>query len=199
MAQWLFVLTLLIALLIDTMVALAIWRPEWNLWPPPGKSSWQYRLIWTLYTLLLPGALALALVDAETLPLDAWIGHATHLLVGGALVAGGSALALWGIHTLTFYASLGLEAQLVTGGPYQYTRNPQYVGDMALALGLAVLSASVLTTLVALATAVGFVLVPFAEEPWLEDHYGAAYVRYRERVPRFLGRGASAQGKVEQA
>ena len=184
--------TLSVAVLIDLLAIFALWRPEWQLWPPPGKDSWQYRLVWTLYSLLLPGVLGLALLDRETLPLDKWIGHAGHLSIGTGLVVIGTSFALWGIYTLSFRASLGLEGELVTRGPYRFTRNPQYVGDILIAAGLPILSGSVLTAIVAPVVALGFVLVPFAEKPWLASHYGEAYRRYKERHPRFLG-GSSFQ------
>jgi protein-S-isoprenylcysteine O-methyltransferase Ste14 len=28
---------------------------------------------------------------------------------------------------------------------------------------------------------------PFAEEPWLREHYGEEYEAFRERTPRFVG------------
>ena len=31
-----------------------------------------------------------------------------------------------------------------------------------------------------------YVLLPLAEEPWLERTYGAGYRRYKQRTPRFL-------------
>jgi protein-S-isoprenylcysteine O-methyltransferase Ste14 len=34
---------------------------------------------------------------------------------------------------------------------------------------------------------IALVLAPFAEEPWLEEVHGAAYLSYRRRTPRFLG------------
>jgi protein-S-isoprenylcysteine O-methyltransferase Ste14 len=30
--------------------------------------------------------------------------------------------------------------------------------------------------------------VPYVEEPWLLDRYGAAYLEYRKWVPRFIRR-----------
>lgn len=78
-----------------------------------------------------------------------------------------------------------------------FTRNPHYVGDALLAVGLPILTASLLTAIAGLIVAIGFVLLPFAEEPWLEARYGTPYVRYKERVPRFVGRGAPAREEIE--
>ncbi len=34
-----------------------------------------------------------------------------------------------------------------------------------------------------------WLVMPFAEEPWLREQYGEAYEQYAARVPRFVGRG----------
>lgn len=31
-------------------------------------------------------------------------------------------------------------------------------------------------------------LAPFTEEPWLTERFGDAYLAYKRRVPRFIGR-----------
>ena len=41
--------------------------------------------------------------------------------------------------------------------------------------------------ILAVGTGVWTFLLPFAEEPWLEEEYGKDYETYRERVPRFIG------------
>lgn len=41
-------------------------------------------------------------------------------------------------------------------------------------------------TLLATLAAVWFLVAPIAEEPWLEEHYGEAYRRYRDRVPQWM-------------
>ena len=45
--------------------------------------------------------------------------------------------ALWGVRTLGVHQSLGLEGELARGGPYELSRNPQYVGDTLLLVGYA--------------------------------------------------------------
>ena len=56
---------------------------------------------------------------------------------------------------------------------------------------LAVFAAAILVGLAAWIIATGgviaFALAPFAEEPWLEEVYGAPYRTYRKRTPRFFG------------
>jgi protein-S-isoprenylcysteine O-methyltransferase Ste14 len=94
---------------------------------------------------------------------------------------------MWGIRTLSWHASLGLEAELVRGGPYRFTRNPQYVGDMALLAGFGLACNSLATWALCALGIACFAMAPFVEEPWLRREYGEPYERYRRRVPRFLG------------
>jgi protein-S-isoprenylcysteine O-methyltransferase Ste14 len=86
------------------------------------------------------------------------------------------------------HRSLGLKEALVEAGPYRFTRNPQYVGDIFLLLGWAIVCNSLQTWVVSILAAVWFALAPFTEELWLREQYGEAYEAYRHRVPRYLGR-----------
>jgi protein-S-isoprenylcysteine O-methyltransferase Ste14 len=76
---------------------------------------------------------------------------------------------------------------LIEEGPYRYSRNPLYVGLLALYLGLALL----------LPTFWGLVLFPAAvllilwgairpEEQFLHQRFGAPYEDYTRRVRRWL-------------
>ena len=81
---------------------------------------------------------------------------------------------------------MGAKGQLKTEGLHRFSRNPQDVGDIAILIGWALLSASVVALPAILAGIAVFVAFPFAEEGWLEGQYGAAYLRYRKDVRRFL-------------
>ena len=82
----------------------------------------------------------------------------------------------------------GLEAgELVTGGVYRYTRNPQIVGWGVALLGVALAGrSSKALTLVAAYFLAHRLYFPF-EERSLERAFGEEYRRYRARVPRFPG------------
>ncbi len=76
---------------------------------------------------------------------------------------------------------------LVTDGPFAFTRNPMYVGVVAIYLGLALLLDSVWALILVLA------LVPLLdvaairpEERFLEAHFGAPYAEYKKKVRRWL-------------
>jgi steroid 5-alpha reductase family enzyme len=83
--------------------------------------------------------------------------------------------------------TMGLTGDLRTDGWYRYSRNPQYVCYSVASVGVVVLAASPLATVLALLHLAWWLLMPFAEEPWLRDQYGTEYDRYCDRVPRFLG------------
>jgi len=95
-------------------------------------------------------------------------------------------LVSWGINTLGTKNTSGLEGGFISAGPYRFTRNPQYLGDMILFLGLSLISNSLFLWITHILLILVFVLTPLAEETWLEDLYGEAYTEYKKGTPRFL-------------
>ena len=76
---------------------------------------------------------------------------------------------------------------LIEEGPYRVSRNPLYVGLLALYVGLA----SLAPTVWGLALFPAAVLLVYwgairPEERFLHDRFGPAYDDYRERVRRWL-------------
>lgn len=178
--------TLAVTLLLDLTVLVTLAVPSLRLWPPPGRRSWQYRGTWTLFILAFSGFLVVGGFDGGRLGLDRWLGEAGTLILGSTLFMGGTAVASYAMGYLGRRAALGLEAELVTDGPYAVSRNPGYVGDLVLMVGYVILTDSRLAGIVAVVGAVWFLLAPFAEEPWLEEQYGDAYRRYKAEHPRWL-------------
>jgi protein-S-isoprenylcysteine O-methyltransferase Ste14 len=81
---------------------------------------------------------------------------------------------------------------LVAQGPYRYTRNPMYVGVLAILAGLALARWSAPLAIYAAGVATAFVaFVRAYEEPRLERQFGDSYRAYMSRVPRWLGRRIS--------
>ncbi len=130
----------------------------------------------------LLGLVALGIVDWNSFALHGWF----RFLAGGLLMACGF-FALWGFLALGVHASQGLGGELVTIGPYRYSRNPQYVGTIPAILGYAIICNSTLALVTAMLISVWFILVPFAEESWCRENLGAAYEAYAAKVPRFFG------------
>jgi protein-S-isoprenylcysteine O-methyltransferase Ste14 len=78
---------------------------------------------------------------------------------------------------------------LVVTGVYRLTRNPMYVGNVLIAIGLAVASNSVAALLVAAPLVVfAYAAIVAAEENYLSAKFGEAYVEYCRAVPRWLPR-----------
>lgn len=177
--------TVVLGLVATLLLTLAV--PGLRIWPPPGRETWQYRLTWTLFDIGAVGFLVVGGLDAGSLGLTQWLAESGTLIVGSALFAFGTALASYAMGYLGRQGALGLEAGLVTDGPFALSRNPGYLGDLILIAGYTILTDSRLAGIVGLVAAVWFVLAPFAEEPWLEERYGEAYRRYKERCPRFIG------------
>lgn len=180
----LFSLTGILLLVVNGMLAYSIARPLQRMWPPPAQKTWQYYVVWLLTLLSYGGFIAVGLLDWNSLGWPAVI----RWLVGAILIIGGNILAWAGVRQLSLKTTSGSKGPLVMDGLYQYSRNPQYIGDIAIIGGWAVLSASALAIPLCLGGIIAFVLTPFAEETWLEELHGDEYRDYCSRVGRFFGR-----------
>lgn len=78
--------------------------------------------------------------------------------------------------------------QLVTKGPYAYTRNPMITGVFFLLFGCGVLFGSVclLFIFTPLFIYINFWELKSIEEPELEKRLGEDYIEYRKRTPMFF-------------
>ena len=77
---------------------------------------------------------------------------------------------------------------LVTVGLYRYSRNPMYVAVLLILSGWAIGFRSALLAMYTFAVAIAFHLrVILHEEPWLKRQFGASWLRYKSKVPRWIG------------
>src|SRR5207244_12763788 len=111
------------------------------------------------------------------------------IIASCALVLLGLALRGWaaasaGGHTRT----LAIEApKLATGGPYAHVRNPIYLGNFILGLGMiGLIGDPWLLVPHFIFFAFFFATVVRAEEDFLARQFGEEYARYRRAVPRFF-------------
>ena len=88
---------------------------------------------------------------------------------------------------------------LVTGGFFAHSRNPLYVGNWLVYLGLFIMLNSVVGWLVGVPFfLIAYLCITAAEEDFLSRQFGAAYAEYKARVPRYWpnwkGLGATMRG-----
>lgn len=167
------------------LLAGVVWsvvRPDRRIWPPPGRRSWQYALTWVCTFAGFGLGAALMLLDWNS-----WLfASDLRLLVGIPLALLGGLLAIWGVVTIGWRNSTGVRDGFDASGPYRFTRNPQYVGDIVLFLGLSIVANSELVWITSALFALWFIIAPLSEEVWLKEEYGEEYEQYRRNTPRFL-------------
>ena len=144
---------------------------------------------------ILHGAALAVAVMARLWPVPvAWWAAVT---VGGLLVLGGLALSVAGMTRFRSVGQVGGNepGDLVTGGVYRWTRNPQYIGWGLVLLGVGLVSRSGAAIVAAAAYWLlmrGYLPV---EEAALQQQFGARYARYRRVSHRWfgppMGRGAT--------
>ncbi len=102
----------------------------------------------------------------------------------------GEVLRLWASgYIKTYRGPMEEVGELVTSGPYAYVRNPLYLANGLIGLGIAFLS-GVLWTLVLFGGIFVVLYGPIvqAEEAFLEEKFGEAYREYARCVSRFFPR-----------
>ena len=108
--------------------------------------------------------------------------------LAGGMVLGGPAFRLF-LRARTTLNPQRVPTTLVTQGRYRYTRNPMYLGQFLMYIGVAVLLGTVWALI---AFPIVIVLmdrwVVRKEEAILNQTFGPAYVRYASEVRRWIGR-----------
>ena len=124
------------------------------------------------------------------------------LVAGLALCIAGQALRAWVLGQVPDGTSGQNEkliaTQLNTSGPYALTRNPLYLGNLGIALGLCLIAHDLLLlVIVAALFALQYRAIIAAEEGFLRERFGAQFDEYCSHVPRFwprLKRSAAPAG-----
>jgi protein-S-isoprenylcysteine O-methyltransferase Ste14 len=125
--------------------------------------------------------------------------HPIWIALGFALCTLGQALRAWVLGGVPDGTS-GQNERLIatalnTEGPYALTRNPLYLGNLGITLGLCLIAHDPLVlVIVALLFAVQYRAIIAAEERFLLQTFGAKYEAWCRRVPRFWPRFASVAG-----
>jgi protein-S-isoprenylcysteine O-methyltransferase Ste14 len=80
----------------------------------------------------------------------------------------------------------GEGTSLKTGGLYRFSRNPMYLGMYALTLAAIIYTFSLWVFLPGLFSMVVYHLIVLGEEKFLAERFGDDYLKYRQRVRRYL-------------
>ena len=120
-------------------------------------------------------------------------------LIGVILLSLG--LIIWAWCVVSFSKAKGTPVpfnpprELVTVGPYAWSRNPMLTGVFAFLFGIGFLLHSVSMVFVWTPVFVIFNVLELklVEEPELERRFGESYIEYRRRVPMFVPKGVRRQ------
>ena len=182
MVQSAFYINVFIHYVIFIMVIWSIVKPEKRIWPPPYQYSWQYFVYWLLFIFSVIIDIYIMVYDFDT-----WvIPDEIRIWIGIPLMLIGGAFSLWSIIVLGIKNTSGLKEGFVVELPYSITRNPQYLGDIVLITGLILFMNSLYVTVMLVLTIMAFVMMPLAEERWLQENYGEDYEKYKNSTSRFL-------------
>lgn len=128
-------------------------------------------------------------VPLVALPSVSWI---LRYGVGGFIVA--TSVALFGVWPAVLFQRSGQDPkpwtatpELVVEGPYKLTRNPMYLTMVLVCVGFAVLLVSAWVLLLTPLCGITLYLVAIRhEEVYLEQKFGDSYLRYKDRVRRWI-------------
>ncbi|MEO0226136.1 MAG: isoprenylcysteine carboxylmethyltransferase family protein, partial [candidate division WOR-3 bacterium] len=113
------------------------------------------------------------------------------LLWGSIFIASGFALRIWasGFSDATSRYRYFSIHQVITSGPYRYSRHPLYLGNFLLTLGVLILYAPGLfiTLVVILLFLFEYLTIITAEESFLIEKAGAKYEEYKKSVAMIIG------------
>jgi protein-S-isoprenylcysteine O-methyltransferase Ste14 len=120
-------------------------------------------------------------------------------LIGVVLLSVGLVIWVWCV--LWFSKAKGTPVpfnpprELVTAGPYAWSRNPMLTGVFAFLFGIGFLlhSESMVFVLTPVFVIFNVLELKLVEEPELERRFGESYIEYKRRVPMFVPKGARRQ------
>lgn len=142
--------------------------------------------------ILIAAALASGVLLDRVYPL-AWPGvqDMAARVIGYGLGAAGIALMAWGFLTLYRAGTTVMPnqpaARLVTEGAFGFRRNPIYMGEVLVFLGIAEFTHNIWFAILAPALAVAlYALAIRPEEQHLETRFGQAYLDYKGRTRRWF-------------
>jgi len=113
------------------------------------------------------------------------------IILGSAIVFIGESIRVWSagyVGGSSRTREVGGD-ELVTQGPYAYTRNPLYSGNLLLSVGMLICFWGFMPYLVLILLPLFFLQyysIIRTEEEYLQKRFGAAYTSYKKSVPAFF-------------
>lgn len=166
-------------------LAILIWSsaiPDNRLWPPKKSTRIKQLGVWAIVVIIFACAFVLGLLDWNRFQWPASVRWG----IGLPLIVIGNWIVWRGVIALGMETTSGAVGILKTDGLYRYSRNPQYLADVGILFGWAILSASLLALPVIVAGLLILLIASLAEESWLQEVYGEQYDRYCLRTRRYL-------------
>lgn len=180
-------ITFLLGLSVNGFLLLMMFRSTKNerfqFWPPPNKNSWQYHSLWWCVRLLVICIVTLIYLDHSNIDVPYWLRFYISMPSFILTFILGSIAAT----QLGWSNTHGIAEKFVANGLYRYSRNPQYVFYSASFIFLGLWAASAKAFVLLLLLSFWYLRAPFPEEKWLEKQYGEEYLKYKLKVPRYLG------------
>jgi protein-S-isoprenylcysteine O-methyltransferase Ste14 len=96
------------------------------------------------------------------------------------------ALRTWGsayLRPATVWSPDALDDRLIVAGPFRFVRNPLYLGNVLLALGMSLYATPLGAILVIIGNVAVVLGLMSVEEALMRERYGAAFAAYRAAVP----------------
>lgn len=128
---------------------------------------------------------------------------ASTLVVGGGMAFVGELLRYWGVAyagSLTRVTGGVGAPEVIVAGPFAYVRNPLYLGNIFLYVGVGIMSNALFPWLV-LVAAVYFIFqyyqIVILEEEFLRSTFGISYENFSRNVPRFVPRVTRYRDEVQ--
>ena len=176
------VLALALAGLALIAMGWSVLYPDRRIWPPQSYGPQTPVVVWGVTYTFFGAIIALGVLGWG----EASIADPMQYVLGPLLILLGN-LAVWSeVIRFGLPQTGGAVGQLKVDGLYRYSRNPQYIADVGILIGWALLSASVIAIPAIVAGILVLLIAPFAEEPWLEEQYGQPYRDYKAMVRRYL-------------
>jgi len=156
--------------------------PDRRIWPPQRYTAMTPVLVWVPTFSLFAILIVLGIWGWGDLAFLGWLRYG----VGIPLIMIGNVVVWSEVAHFGVPQTGGAKGTLRTSGMYRYSRNPQYVADIAIVLGWIVLTSSPAALIVGTAGIIVLLAAPFAEESWLSEQYGSEFEEYQASTRRFL-------------